>query len=76
MMAAWHAKLPGAMFDVSYENLVDKPEMVLRVVCSFLGLKFNRGMLEGEKLHRGRVGHAQPYEAHVPQLVALRAPLP
>jgi tetratricopeptide (TPR) repeat protein len=76
MMAAWHAHLPGAMLDVSYESLVDKPEMVLRVVCSFLGLKFERGLLEGEKLHRGRVGRWRPYAQWLPELDALRTAEP
>jgi tetratricopeptide (TPR) repeat protein len=74
LMAAWHARLPGAVLDVRYESLVEKPEMVLRVVCSFLGLRFERGMLEGAKLHGRRVGHAAPYAPWLPELVALRSP--
>jgi tetratricopeptide (TPR) repeat protein len=72
LMAAWHERLPGAVLDVRYESLVEKPEMVLRVVCSFLGLRFERSMLEGAKLHRKRVGHAEPYVQWLPELVALR----
>jgi tetratricopeptide (TPR) repeat protein len=74
LVAAWHARLPGAMLDVRYESLVEKPEMVLRVVCSFLGLRFDRAMLEGAPLHARRVGHSKPYEAWLGELVALRAP--
>jgi hypothetical protein len=74
LVAAWHARLPGAMLDVSYESLVEKPEMVLRVVCAFLGLRFDRTMLDGEPLHARRVGHAARYEAWLPELVALRTP--
>jgi Tfp pilus assembly protein PilF len=74
LVAAWHARLPGAMLDVSYESLVEKPEMVLRVVCAFLGLRFDRTMLDGEPLHSRRVGHAARYEAWLPELVALRTP--
>ena len=72
LVAAWHARLPGAMLDVRYESLVEKPEMMLRVVCSFLGLRFDRGMLAGEPLHARRVGHAAAYEPWLPELVALR----
>lgn len=74
LVAAWHARLPGAMLDVSYESLVEKPEMVLRVVCAFLGLRFDRTMLGGAPLHSRRVGHAAGYEAWLPELVALRRP--
>jgi tetratricopeptide (TPR) repeat protein len=74
LVAAWHARYPGAMLDVRYESLVEKPEMVLRVVCSFLGLRFERAMLEGAPLHARRVGHSAPYEAWLADLVALRAP--
>jgi tetratricopeptide (TPR) repeat protein len=73
LMAAWHQRLPGAVLDVRYESLVDKPEMVLRVVCSFLGLRFDRGMLEGAKLHGKRVGHAAPYAQWLPELAGLRS---
>ena len=73
LVTAWHARLPGAMLDVSYESLVEKPEMVLRVVCAFLGLRFDRAMLEGTALHSRRVGHAARYEPWLPELVALRA---
>jgi tetratricopeptide (TPR) repeat protein len=72
LIDTWHARLPGAILDVGYESLVEKPEMVLRVVCSFLGLKFERGLLEGEKLHRGRIGRSRPYARWLPELVALR----
>jgi hypothetical protein len=74
LMAAWHARLPGAVLDVRYESLVEKPEMMLRVVCSFLGLRFERGMLEGAPLHARRVGHSAPYAQWLPELAALRSP--
>ena len=72
VLMARHARLPGAMLDVSYESLAEKPEMVLRVVFSFLGLRYEKGVLEGQTLHRQRVGHARRYEMFVPELVALR----
>jgi hypothetical protein len=73
MMATWHARLPGALLDVSYESLCDKPEMVLRVVSAFLGVRFDRAMLGGDDLaHRGRIGRADAYAAWLPELVALR----
>ncbi|MGH8029338.1 MAG: tetratricopeptide repeat-containing sulfotransferase family protein [Arenimonas sp.] len=74
LMVAWHARLPGALLDVRYESLVEKPEMMLRVVCAFLGLRFDRAMLEGAPLHVRRVGHAAAYAQWLPELVALRSP--
>jgi tetratricopeptide (TPR) repeat protein len=76
MMAAWHARFPGALLDVSYESLVAKPEMVLRVVFAFLGLRFDRAVLEGEPLHARRVGAARRYAAWLPELRALAEATP
>jgi tetratricopeptide (TPR) repeat protein len=73
MMAAWHARLPGAVLDVSYESLVEKPEMVLRVAFASLGLRFDRAVLGGgPPLRTDRVGGARAYEQWLPELRALR----
>jgi hypothetical protein len=74
MLREWHARLPGALLDVSYESLCEKPEMVLRVVCAFLGVRFDRAMLaDGEPLHAERIGRGNAYAASLPELFALRA---
>ena len=73
LMAAWHARLPGAVLDVSYETLCEKPEMMLRVVFGFLGLRFDRVVLGGdEPLHRGRIGRSRDYIEWLPELAGLR----
>jgi tetratricopeptide (TPR) repeat protein len=72
LMDTWHARYPGAILDVSYESLVGKPEMVLRVVCSHLGLRFDRAMLAGVALHDRRVGRGAAYAQFLPELAALR----
>jgi tetratricopeptide (TPR) repeat protein len=72
LMGQWHVRYPGAILDVSYESLVRKPEMVLRVVCSQLGLRFDRAMLAGETLHDRQVGRGTAYAPYLPHLAALR----
>ncbi len=60
LMLHWQEVLPGRIMDVQYESLVQKPEMVLRVACVFLGLRFQSSMVAHD-LHERRVGRALPY---------------
>lgn len=43
-----HDKFPSQILKVRYETLVDEPEAVCREICDFLGLNFNRNMLQHE----------------------------
>jgi tetratricopeptide (TPR) repeat protein len=45
-MAHWHAMLPGRILDVSYADLVDDSETVLRQVLAFCGLAWEPGCLD------------------------------
>jgi tetratricopeptide (TPR) repeat protein len=42
-MAHWHRIMPGAILDVSYEELVREPEAILRKVFDFCGLEWEAG---------------------------------
>jgi tetratricopeptide (TPR) repeat protein len=44
----WHAKLPGAMLDISYASLVRDPENTLRPVLEYCGLAMEEGCLRPE----------------------------
>lgn len=61
LLQHWHQLMPGSILDVQYESLIEKPEMVLRVVLAFLGLRYEAGMLAGTNLHRDRIGRWQRY---------------
>ncbi|MHB8742906.1 MAG: sulfotransferase family protein [Sulfuricaulis sp.] len=37
---------PSRFFSISYESLTSEPEMSMRLLCKFLGVRFNRSMLE------------------------------
>ena len=60
LMQHWRDVLPGRIMDVQYESLVHKPEMVLRVVCAFLGLRYTAS-LDAHDLHDHCIGRAQAY---------------
>jgi tetratricopeptide (TPR) repeat protein len=45
LMAHWHAAMPGAILDVSYEALVADPEAVAREVLAFCGLPWQPGCI-------------------------------
>ena len=60
LMQHWQDVLPGRIMDVQYESLVNKPEMVLRVACAFLGLRFQPSLVAHE-WHERRIGRARPY---------------
>jgi tetratricopeptide (TPR) repeat protein len=61
LLLHWHRLLPGSILDVQYESLVEKPEMVLRVVFAFLHLRYEPGVLAGTTMHRERIGRWQRY---------------
>jgi tetratricopeptide (TPR) repeat protein len=61
LMRHWHAALPGRILDVPYESLVEKPEMMLRVICAFLDLRYESALRSGTAWHSGRIGRAEPY---------------
>lgn len=61
LMQEWHRRLPGRLLDVQYESLIEKPEMLLRVVCAFIGLAYQPGLRFGPRLHANRIGRAAAY---------------
>jgi Tfp pilus assembly protein PilF len=60
LMQHWQDCLPGRVMDVQFESLVQKPEMVLRVVCAFLGLRYAQS-LETHDVRDRWIGRATPY---------------
>lgn len=61
LMQHWHAALPGRILDVPYESLVEKPEMMLRVICAFLDLRYESALRSTTAWHSARIGRAEPY---------------
>ena len=68
LMQHWHELLPGRLMDVSYESLVEKPEMMLRVLCSFLGIRYASALRMGLQLHSRSIGRGHRYLAQLPGL--------
>lgn len=68
LMQHWHEQLPGRIIDVSYESLVEKPEMILRVLCSFLGIRYASSLRMGLQLHSRSIGRGRRYLAELPGL--------
>lgn len=68
LMQHWHDLLPGRVMDVSYESLVEKPEMILRVLCAFLGIRYASSLRMGLQLHTRSVGRGHRYLAQLPGL--------
>ena len=66
LLHRWQRQWPGRILDVHYDTLVEKPEMVLRVTCAFLGLRYESAMRTGvalDALSHGRWLHyATPLE--------------
>ena len=75
LMRHWHELLPGRVMDIDYESLVAKPDMVLRVVCSFLGIRYGASLRMGLSLHAHSVGRGRAYAALLPGLEAGLRPL-
>ena len=61
LLEHWYRLLPDNIFEVQYESLVAKPEMVLRVMFAFLGLRYESGVLAGVPLHQKRIGRWRRY---------------
>ncbi len=60
LVAGWQKQWPGRILDVHYESLVEKPEMVLRVACAFLGVRYEAAMRSAitlDSLSEGRWLH-------------------
>ncbi|MEO7251196.1 MAG: sulfotransferase [Arenimonas sp.] len=70
LLQHWHQTLPGRIMDVRYESLVEKPEMVLRVVCGFLGIGYSSALRMGLQLHQRSIGRGGRYVDQVPSLSA------
>lgn len=45
---------PSRFFSISYESLTAEPEMSMRLLCKFLGVRFNKSMLEFYKSDEAR----------------------
>ncbi len=46
---------PGRVHSLRYEDLVERPEEEVRAVCEFLGLPFDRSMLEIERTDAAKI---------------------
>lgn len=68
LMQHWHDLLPGRVMDVHYESLVEKPEMILRVLCAFLGIRYASSLRMGLQLHARSIGRGHRYLAQWPGL--------
>ena len=68
LMQHWNEVLPGRIMDVSYESLVEKPEMILRVICSFLGIRYASSLRMGLQLHARSLGRGRRYLEALPGL--------
>ena len=61
LLEHWCRLMPDSVFEVQYESLVEKPEVVLRVMFAFLGLRYEPAVLAGVTMHRERIGRWQRY---------------
>lgn len=52
LMAFWRGALPGFIYDVSYENLVQNPEDEIKNILEFCDLPFEKNCLEFSKTGR------------------------
>lgn len=68
LMQHWHELLPGRVMDVHYESLVEKPDMVLRVLCAFLGIRYASSLRFGLQLNGRSIGRGHRYLAQLPGL--------
>jgi hypothetical protein len=75
LMQHWQRMLPGRVMDVDYQSLVEKPEMVLRVICSFLGIRYGSALRMGLQLHQHSVGRGRRYASSLPGLESGLSPL-
>jgi len=61
LLEHWRQMMPDNLFEVSYESLVGKPEMVLRVLFAFLGLRYEPRVLADVTLHQERIDRSRRY---------------
>lgn len=71
LMLHWDRLLSGRMMEVGYESLVERPETVLRVACSFTGLRYGSSLRTGLQLHARCIGRGARYLSRLPALQAL-----
>ena len=75
LLQHWHALMPERIMDVEYQSLVEKPEMILRVICSFLGIRYGSSLRLGLQLHQRSIGRGHRYLDRLPSLArALSSP--
>ena len=81
LMRFWHELLPGAIYDLRYEDLVMNPEETIRAMMSFCGLSFQQECLDYHRtkravksasaaqirqpLHRSAIGFSRHYEKYL-----------
>lgn len=73
LMRHWHGVVPDQIMDVSYESLVRRPEMVLRVMCAFLRIRYASGLRTGLRLHARSIGRGHRYVEAYPALSRILA---
>lgn len=75
LMRHWQRLLPGRVLDLDYASLVEKPDMVLRVACGFLGIRYGASLRMGLQLHARSIGRGRVYAPWLPALEAGLQPL-
>jgi Tfp pilus assembly protein PilF len=75
LMRHWQRALPGRILDLDYASLVEKPDMVLRVACAFLGIRYGASLRMGLQLHARSIGRGRAYASWLPTLEAGLEPL-
>ncbi len=84
-MAHWHATLPGRVYDLSYEALVEQPEAEIRRLLAHCGLPYDAACLAfhshrrrvatasaaqvRQPIHSGSVGRSQRYHPYLASLL-------
>ena len=89
LMAHWHRTMPGRIFELDYESMVDAQEASTRDLLQFCGLPWDDACLHfedspsaattasslqvREPMHRGALGRWRHFEADIEPLLALLA---
>jgi len=87
LMAYWHEILPGAVYELKYEDLVQKPEETVTSMLAFCELPWQHGCLNfyetrravrsssaaqiRRPLHSDAIGYWRHYENHLHELTGL-----
>jgi len=90
LMDHWHSTLPGTLYDLAYENMVDDPETEIRQLLDFLKLPFVPACLESHQnsrvvhtasaaqvrapIHRESIGRSRRYTPLLEPVRAVLAP--